>query len=377
MPSGATAPVKFNRSIGGVSADAEAGVCVANPSRTPLGELGVDPNVKTDGPGNSRKVPHGKQSCFQSLTTCGSNSRNESGSLSEAERCIQTNLSCCGRLGMQLLSFSKANEASAGPTWDYMELQTNITPDMRAVLVDWLMEVDSVELQSESGREVFLAVRILDTYLSSLRRPILRRDLQMVGVASLMLATKYEVDGHFIRPSDAAALCDGAYRVDEIVAMEVSIFASMGFSVGVPTTIDFLNFFMKASPLLAETEGRGPRWAQFCFLCLYCAEASMMYMHLHIQFRPSEIAAASVAIAHDLLGVDSWGPALAEMTGRSRADLMDCAACVLACVEDFTLSDTPSPWAGRGGPFLRAKYSSPRAFNVVGLIRERSQSRSK
>jgi cyclin B len=71
---------------------------------------------------------------------------------------------------------------------DYMGRQPEIDTNMRAILVDWLVEVaHKFELMPES---FYLAIYIIDRFLSMQAVP--RRELQLVGVAAMLIACKYE-----------------------------------------------------------------------------------------------------------------------------------------------------------------------------------------
>lgn len=70
-----------------------------------------------------------------------------------------------------------------------MPRQKSINEKMRAVLVDWMVEVqENFELNHET---LYLSVKIVDTYLSKVE--IIKDLLQLVGAASLFLSCKYDV----------------------------------------------------------------------------------------------------------------------------------------------------------------------------------------
>lgn len=76
----------------------------------------------------------------------------------------------------------------AVPT-DHLSIQAqNVKPQMRAILVDWLQEVHQrFKLIPET---MYLTVDILDRFLAI--QPIARTKLQLVGVTSMLIASKYE-----------------------------------------------------------------------------------------------------------------------------------------------------------------------------------------
>lgn len=69
------------------------------------------------------------------------------------------------------------------------DLQPALTPHMRAILVDWLVEVqENFELNHET---LYLAVKLVDHYLSKKR--IARDKLQLIGATALFAACKFDV----------------------------------------------------------------------------------------------------------------------------------------------------------------------------------------
>jgi len=74
---------------------------------------------------------------------------------------------------------------------DYMPRQPQVTPAMRAILVDWLIEVQqNFELHHET---LYLAVKLTDIFLE--REPIQKERLQLLGATAVLVASKYEVTG--------------------------------------------------------------------------------------------------------------------------------------------------------------------------------------
>jgi cyclin B len=70
----------------------------------------------------------------------------------------------------------------------YMKKQTDINENMREILVDWIVEVH-YKYQMK-GETLFLAISLIDRFLE--KRHVMRNKLQLVGVAALLIAGKYE-----------------------------------------------------------------------------------------------------------------------------------------------------------------------------------------
>ena len=70
-----------------------------------------------------------------------------------------------------------------------MQKQKCLSASMRAILVDWLVEVqENFELNHET---LYLAVKLVDMYVS--QREIAKEILQLVGAVALFIASKFDV----------------------------------------------------------------------------------------------------------------------------------------------------------------------------------------
>ena len=93
----------------------------------------------------------------------------------------------------------------------YMENQPHINERMRSILVDWLVEVHlKFKLVPET---LYLTTNLIDRYLE--RQEVSRPKLQLVGVTSLLIASKYE---EIYPPElrDLVYICDRAYTRSEV-----------------------------------------------------------------------------------------------------------------------------------------------------------------
>merc|ERR1712243_422987 len=112
---------------------------------------------------------------------------------------------------------------------------------MRAVLVDWLVEVQvQFKLLQET---LFSTISIVDRFLAVEGRSVTRSKLQLVGVAAMFLASKVE---EVFAPacSDFVYITDHAYTEDAIKQMK--ILQTLKFSLFEPLSIHFLRRFSKA-----------------------------------------------------------------------------------------------------------------------------------
>lgn len=87
--------------------------------------------------------------------------------LSKIPKCDQVNLRNmyeCNEYAEDIHNYMKSIEASTVPKASYMKGQTDINESMRAILVDWLVDVHlKFKLLPET---LFLTVNLIDRYLS-------------------------------------------------------------------------------------------------------------------------------------------------------------------------------------------------------------------
>ena len=133
---------------------------------------------------------------------------------------------------------------------DYLAVQTEILPRMRAVLIDWLI---GVHLQFHLLQEtLYTTVAILDRYLQHDVKKISRSKLQLVGVASMLIAAKYE-EIYAPEVKDFVYITDRAYSERDILRMEIRILAVLHFNLGRPLPLHFLRRASKAGGVEAAT----------------------------------------------------------------------------------------------------------------------------
>ena len=106
----------------------------------------------------------------------------------------------------------KIREEGAYTCPGYLAFQEEVTDEMRSVLVGWLVEVH--EKSRFSPETLYLTVNLLDRYLALAK--VKRGKLQLVGIASLLLASKYEEDEDLADLDDLVYYCDGQYTKPEV-----------------------------------------------------------------------------------------------------------------------------------------------------------------
>ena len=133
---------------------------------------------------------------------------------------------------------------------NYLADQTEILPKMRAVLIDWLI---GVHLQFHLLQEtLYTTVAILDRYLQHDVKKISRSKLQLVGVASMLIAAKYE-EIYAPEVKDFVYITDRAYTERDVLKMEIRVLSVLNFNLGRPLPLHFLRRASKAGGVEAAT----------------------------------------------------------------------------------------------------------------------------
>lgn len=98
------------------------------------------------------------------------------------------------------------------------ENQPELSDRMRAILVSWLIEVHiKFQLQTET---LYITVNLIDRYCSQCQVP--RRDYQLLGVTSMLIACKYE-EIYVPKIEDFVDITDNTYTKQQILNQECQI----------------------------------------------------------------------------------------------------------------------------------------------------------
>ena len=171
-----------------------------------------------------------------------------------------------------------------------MSSQTTVTPAMRTILVDWLVEVHNrFKLVQET---VFLTVHILDRALALI--PVPRAKLQLLGLACFLIASKYE-DTYPPRINDLIIVSNKAFTRSEILAMESTVLEKIHYDLGTPVPLHFLRRYSKVADSDAETHT----------LAKYLIELAQLDYEM-CQFKYSQQGAAALYLARQVFSLQPW-----------------------------------------------------------------------
>ncbi|KAG2482600.1 hypothetical protein HYH03_018484 [Edaphochlamys debaryana] len=186
----------------------------------------------------------------------------------------------------------RGREATRRPCPDRMgDVQTDVTPAMRTMLVDWLGEVrDEFRLHTET---LFLAVHYLDRYLCA--KPVSRGRFQLLGLTCLWVAAKFE-EVYPPALKDMLAMAENMYSAEDMRVMEKELLFTLDFGLSVPTPLRFLHYFLQLAPLPAHPgDDLSARRLAEALLELTLLEGAFL------RAPPSHVAAAAVYLALGLV----------------------------------------------------------------------------
>ncbi|KAM8827871.1 G2/mitotic-specific cyclin-B1 isoform 3-T3 [Spinachia spinachia] len=165
-----------------------------------------------------------------------------------------------------------------------------VTGNMRAILVDWLVQVSlKFRLLQET---MYMTVGIIDRFLQE--KPVPKKQLQLVGVTAMFLASKYE-EMYPPEISDFAYVTDRAYTTAQIRDMEMTILRVLKFQLGRPLPLQFLRRASKIHEVTAEQHT----------LAKYLLELTMVDYEM-VHFPPSMVASGSLALTLKILDAGDW-----------------------------------------------------------------------
>ncbi|KAK2499951.1 hypothetical protein MC885_019160, partial [Smutsia gigantea] len=144
----------------------------------------------------------------------------------------------------------------------FMQRHPLLQPQMRAILLDWLMEVCEVY---KLHRETFyLAQDFFDRYMAT-QQDVVKTLLQLIGISSLFIAAKLE-EIYPPKLHQFAYVTDGACSVDEILSMELIIMKALKWHLSPLTTVSWLNVYMQVAYLSDLYEVLLPQYPQQIFI---------------------------------------------------------------------------------------------------------------
>ena len=167
---------------------------------------------------------------------------------------------------------------------DYIsKVQTELRDTSRAFLLEWIIDVHrKFRLVPEC---LYVTQFILDQFLS--RKKIAKSELHLLGVAGLLISTKYE---EIYPPElrDLLAVSENKFTRDQVLKKEKEILMTLEFKITAPSAYRFLERYRRLAPIFEDKE--------VFFFAQYILEVSLLDITL-MRFKPSELAAAALILS--------------------------------------------------------------------------------
>lgn len=208
----------------------------------------------------------------------------------------------CAQYAQEIFDYMAFLETKWPVQPKFLRLQPAVTPEMRAILINWMMMVHQrFQLLQET---LFLAVSLTDRFLQV--QSVSRSKLQLLGVSAIFVAGKFE---EMMPPTlgDMIYVTDGAYQSKEVLRMEQQILRTLDWSLGRPLPLHFLRRNSKAAQADIVEHNLAKLVLELCLL-----DYPMAWV------RPSEQAAAALCLSLRLFDREDqhrWG-ALMSHYGR-------------------------------------------------------------
>ncbi|EDW17050.2 uncharacterized protein Dmoj_GI14224 [Drosophila mojavensis] len=123
----------------------------------------------------------------------------------------------------------------------FKTVQKDITPAMRKIVAQWMMEVCVEEKCQEEV--VLLAITYMDRFLS--KKSVRKTHLQILAAACLLLASKLrEPSCRALSAELLVFYTDNSICKDDLIKWELYVLSSLGWDLSSVTPLDFLELFI-------------------------------------------------------------------------------------------------------------------------------------
>ncbi|XP_029023312.1 G1/S-specific cyclin-E2-like isoform X2 [Betta splendens] len=137
-----------------------------------------------------------------------------------------------------------------GHSLTFMQKHPKIQPQMRSILLDWLIEVS--EAYTLHRQTFYLAQDYFDRFMLT-QKNLDKSVLQLIGVTCLFIASKME-EANPPKLSEMACVTAGAFYEDEILKMELIILQALNWSLRSETALSWLRLFLQIASMNVTSE---------------------------------------------------------------------------------------------------------------------------
>lgn len=242
----------------------------------------------------------------------------------------------------EIMQYLRATEEKYLPKSTYMKNQTDINEKMRAILIDWLVDVHlKFKLLPET---LFLTVNIIDRYLGVTSIP--RQKLQLVGVSAMLIATKYE-EIYPPEVKDFEYVTDKAYNRSEILEMEGKIISALNFNLTFTSAFRFLERYAKVAGFDEKSFN----------LARYCLELSLIEYKM-LKYIPSNLACSAIYLVNKINKKEGWSDLMVKQAKYNEGQVRPCAKDLCLLLQNSGKNNLTS---------LKRKFSSTKFLEVAKI----------
>ena len=231
---------------------------------------------------------------------------------------------------------------------NYMNNQNDINYYMRAILIDWIIEVHHKLFLKR--KTLFLTIYIIDLYLS--KNTIDKKKFQLLGIACLLSASKI-IDLKVLTVERLVQSTDNSYNKEELRQKEIEVMKCLNFEVFLPTSEEFYNIISKQF----KFEGKQHLFGEYILDC------SLLDYHL-LRYKPSVIGAACAYIVMKYYHINEYTKLYKSpftLENSQQIIVKNCAKELCFIAKNLSDSNTFKS--------VRKKYSFTKYGNVADLFK--------
>ncbi|XP_072535009.1 G1/S-specific cyclin-E2 [Salminus brasiliensis] len=144
----------------------------------------------------------------------------------------------------------------------FIQQHPNLQPKMRAILLDWLLEVS--EVYTLHRETFYLAQDFFDRFMLT-QEDISKNQLQLIGITSLFIASKME-EIYPPKLQEFAYVTDGACDEEEILEMELVMLKALNWQLCPETVISWLKLYAQVDSLKESPNFLVPQFSQETYI---------------------------------------------------------------------------------------------------------------
>ena len=225
--------------------------------------------------------------------------------------------------------------------------QTDINEKMRAILVDWLVDVHlKFKLLDET---LFLTISLINRYLE--KCDVTRQNLQLVGVTAMLIASKYE-EIYAPKIKDFVYVTDKAYTRKQIKEMEGHMLTILEFKLTTTSAYQFLQRYSNVHDTDEKTYN----------LARYLIELSLVEYKM-LKYTPSNIAASALYLASKILKKTPWNECLEKNAQYTEHEVRPCAKDLYVLLQNAPKTSLQA---------VRKKFSQKKYMEISKIQLDRS-----